>query len=225
MLSPASLPRCLVFDVDDTLYYERDYVRSGFAAVGVYAEREHGIAGLGPACWALFESGVRGSTFDRALTGLGRTPDPALVTELVGVYRAHPPHITLLPDAQACLERWLGRAYIGIVTDGPAVSQRAKIAALKLSAYVDHAVVTSELAADAGKPDPRAFALLQGEVGCSDAQCCYVADNPAKDFGGPCSLGWRTVRLRRAGGLHAATPSGADVDREIVSLDELDGAL
>ena len=138
-------------------------MRSGFAAVGVYAEREHGIAGLGPACWALFESGVRGSTFDRALTGLGHAPDPALVTELIGVYRAHPPRIKLLPDAHACLERWLGRAYIGIVTDGPAASQRAKIAALELSTYVDRAVVTSELAADAGKPDPRAFALLQGE--------------------------------------------------------------
>ncbi len=224
-MSPAALPRCLVFDVDDTLYYERDYVRSGFAAVGVYAEREHGIVGLGPACWALFESGVRGSTFDRALTGLGHAPDPALVSQLIGVYRAHPPRIRLLPDAHACLERWLGRAYIGIVTDGPAVSQRAKIAALELSAYVDRAVVTSELGADAGKPDPRAFALLQGESGCAAVECCYVADNPAKDFGGPRSLGWRTVRLRRAAGLHAAAPSGADVDREIATLDELDEAL
>jgi putative hydrolase of the HAD superfamily len=111
------------------------------------------------------------------------------------------------------------------VTDGPSVSQRAKIAALELSAYVDRAVVTSELGADAGKPDPRAFALLQAEAGCSGAECCYVADNPAKDFGGPRTLGWRTVRLRRAGGLHAPAPSGADVDREIVTLDELDEAL
>jgi len=220
-MSPVSLPSCLVFDIDDTLYYERDYVRSGFAAVGVYAEREHGIAGLGPACWTLFESGVRGSTFDRALTDVGHAPDPALVTELIGVYRAHPPRIKLLPDAHA----WLGRAYIGIVTDGPSASQRAKIAALELSAYVDRAVVTSELGPDAGKPDPRAFALLQGEAGRTGVECCYVADNPAKDFAGPRSLGWHTVRLRRADGLHAAAPSGPDVDREIVTLDELDEAL
>jgi putative hydrolase of the HAD superfamily len=111
------------------------------------------------------------------------------------------------------------------VTDGPSVSQRAKIAALELSAYVDRAVVTSELGPDAGKPDPRAFALLQGEAGCTGAECCYVADNPAKDFGGPRSLGWRTVRLRRVDALHAAAPSGPDVDCEIVTLDELDEAL
>ena len=52
-----------------------------------------------------------------------------------------------------------------------------------------------------------------------------MADNPAKDFAGPRSLGWHTVRLRRADGLHAAAPSGPDVDREIVTLDELDEAL
>lgn len=217
--------RCLVFDVDDTLYRERDYVRSGFAAVGAYAEREHGVEGLEAACWELFESGVRGSTFDRALTALGGAPDPALVAELIAVYRAHEPRIALPGDARSCLERWRGRAFIGLVTDGPAASQRAKIAALGLDAYVDRAIVTSELGDDAGKPDPRAFALLETASGAAGPDCCYVADNPAKDFGGPRSLGWRTVRLRRAGGLHAAAPSGPDVDREIVTLDELDNAL
>src|SRR5207302_9076607 len=30
---------CVVFDIDDTLYLERDYVRSGFRAVGTWAEQ------------------------------------------------------------------------------------------------------------------------------------------------------------------------------------------
>ncbi len=52
-----------------------------------------------------------------------------------------------------------------------------------------------------------------------------MADNPAKDFVAPHRLGWRTVRVRRAGGLHAEEPSGADVDVEIAGLGELDTAL
>jgi putative hydrolase of the HAD superfamily len=52
-----------------------------------------------------------------------------------------------------------------------------------------------------------------------------VADNPAKDFAGPRSRGWRTVRVRREGSLHAAVASGDDVDAEINGLAELDGAL
>jgi hypothetical protein len=52
-----------------------------------------------------------------------------------------------------------------------------------------------------------------------------VADNPAKDFVAPHRLGWRTVRVRRPDSLHADVPSGADVDAEIASLDDLDTAL
>jgi putative hydrolase of the HAD superfamily len=53
----------------------------------------------------------------------------------------------------------------------------------------------------------------------------YVADNPIKDFAGPRRLGWRTVRIRRPGGLHADLPSGDDVEQEIASLDELSERL
>ena len=52
-----------------------------------------------------------------------------------------------------------------------------------------------------------------------------MADNPAKDFVAPHRLGWRTVRVRRAGGLHADVSSGDDVDVEISGLAELDTAL
>ena len=30
----------------------------------------------------------------------------------------------------------------------------------------------------------------------------FLADNPAKDFQAPDALGWRTLRIRRPGGLH-----------------------
>jgi FMN phosphatase YigB (HAD superfamily) len=48
-----------------------------------------------------------------------------------------------------------------------------------------------------------------------------VADNPAKDFAAPASLGWRAVRVVRPGGLHALAPSGADVERELSDLTTL----
>ena len=54
------------------------------------------------------------------------------------------------------------------------------------------------------------------------AQLLFLeADNPNKDFAGPKSLGWATVRIRRPESLHAAVPNGDLVDLEIASLDEL----
>ena len=48
-----------------------------------------------------------------------------------------------------------------------------------------------------------------------------MADNPAKDFVSPRQLGWRTVRIRRTGGLHAEVAGGSDIDVELSCLDEL----
>jgi len=56
----------VVFDLDDTLYLERDYVRSGFRAVDAWLA-SRGILGFFGEAWANFENGLRGKAFDRAL--------------------------------------------------------------------------------------------------------------------------------------------------------------
>ncbi len=206
-------PRAVVFDVDDTLYLERDYVRSGFRAVDAHLREHHGAAGFFERAWAAFEQGVRGRTFDEVLPQLGLSPARELIAELVEVYRTHPPQIDLLPDARAALEaaRRAGWA-VAVVTDGPLASQSAKVEALGLSRWAEPVVLTAALGEGFGKPHPRAFRLVEEGTGCREEQCVYLADNPGKDFAGPKRLGWRTVRVRRPGGLHAEEPSGQDVD-------------
>ena len=49
--------RCVAFDVDDTLYLERDYVRSGFRAVAERVRRDHGLEGFFEGAWDAFSSG------------------------------------------------------------------------------------------------------------------------------------------------------------------------
>ena len=209
--------RLVVVDVDDTLYLERDYVASGFRAVG----KAIGSPPFGDACQALFEEGVRGDTFSQAARRVGIGATPELVARCVALYRAHAPTITLLADAAAFLDRWQGAAYLGVVTDGPAASQRAKVHALGLDRRIDRIVVTDELGPGRSKPHSEAFELLQAAAGAASTDCAYVADNPAKDFIAPAALGWRTVRVRRPGGLHAAVASGPDVAVEVDTLDGL----
>ncbi len=218
--------RLVVLDIDDTLYLERDYVRSGFDAVGAWARVELGVDDLGERAWAAFEAGVRRTIFDDALAAAGVEPTADLVPRLVEVYRAHAPAIEMLPDARAWLDALApGDVAVAVVTDGPLASQQAKAEALALTRWADLVVFTETLGAGHGKPHPAAFEHLERELGLRGAQCAYVADNPAKDFVAPRSLGWRTVRVRRPGGLHAEVPSGDDVDAEITSLADLDDAL
>lgn len=217
--------RCVVFDIDDTLYLERDYVRSGFRSVGMWVEECLEVSGFFAEAWGLFEAGHRRTVFDESLRSLGVDPEPSLVAKLVSVYRGHEPEIALLPDAASCLEALAPRRRIAAVTDGPLESQRRKAGALRLSPRLDPIVFTASLDPAFGKPSPEPFKLVQEETAVPGERCAYVADNPVKDFGGPAALGWRTVRVRRPGGLHVEVPSGDDVDVEIGDLGRLEDVL
>lgn len=211
---------CVVFDIDDTLYLEREYVRSGFACVGKVARQQLGVDGLAERAWELFESGVRGRIFDVALETLGVDPAPGLIGMLVDSYRKHAPAIQLAADARRCLEDLRGHD-IAAVTDGPRLSQRAKVAALGLSRWIRRVVYTEELGPGCGKPNPLAFEIIQSGSGNVSCPHVYIADNPAKDFAGPLSLGWQVIRIRRPGSLHQAIPTPPEVATELPDLSQL----
>jgi len=209
--------QCVVFDIDDTLYLERDYVRSGFHAVGEHLQRTHGVDGFSRRAWELFESGHRGSTFDVVLAELG-LPE-ALVPGLVRVYREHEPDIELLPDAREALGTLSRYVHLAVISDGPEQSQREKAKALGLERWCDPIVLTARYGREFGKPHPRAFEEVEGSVRLAGASCAYIADNPSKDFIAPKALGWRCLRVRRPGGLHHAVDGCGGADLVVDRLD------
>lgn len=213
-----------MLDVDDTLYLERDYVRSGFMAVGGYLA-ERGVEDFGRTAWSLFEKGSRRTTFDETLAALGCPRDPALIGSLIDVYRAHRPAISLCADAAAFLETAVQDRPVALITDGPVSSQGAKIAALGIEPRCGAIVMTDEWGVDYRKPHHRAFAHIESLWPAVDpARIVYVADNPLKDFLAPKARGWRTARIIREGGEHGHLPmAGAHAaDETITSFDLLD---
>lgn len=222
-MSDPWLIRTLVFDLDDTLYAERDYVLSGFEAAGRWLRETHAIEGFAAAAGVLFESGVRGTIFDAALQQLRCPPGAVAVSELVRVYREHAPKLALLPEAAACLAWARPRFSLALLTDGYAAVQQKKIASLGLASIIGCRIITDELGREFWKPHPAGFRRIMTQFPMSPDQFVYVADNPRKDFIAPRSLGWKTVQIRRPGGEHASyepAPHEA-ADREIASLVEL----
>jgi putative hydrolase of the HAD superfamily len=192
---------CAVFDIDDTLYLERDYVRSGFEAAGRWAARWIHIEDFAERCWLKYEAGQRSSTFDEVLCDSGRQPTPSLVSALVEIYRTHIPSIALAADAADALTAISGAASIAVISDGLATSQSRKVEALGLGAFAAPIVLTDLLGSEFRKPRPGAFEYVKQ---CRPASVyLYIADNPLKDFTAPKRLGWMTVRVRRPGGLHS----------------------
>lgn len=210
----------VIFDLDDTLFAERQYVLSGFRAVAAWLDDRHGVPG-GPAFSELrdlFEAGVRHTTFDEwiAARGLTHSLDAG---ELAEVYRNHSPSIFPAPGVEQLLERLGGRYRLGLVSDGYARVQRAKFEALRLKRHFEAVVFSDELGRAYWKPSPRPFELVTERLSVAASNSVYVADNPTKDFIGARSIGMVTVRLRRPEGVYALAepPTGAHApDFEVV---------
>ena len=214
--------RCLVFDIDDTLYLERDYVRSGFLAVARVLKEKFAVEDFFFRAWSAFQAGVRGNTFNNVFSEIGRTDLFCHLPELVKVYRSHPPDIQLLPDAKQSLTALKGSCQMYAITDGPLESQAAKAVALGLDRWLEKVVFTDTLGPGASKPNPLAFQRIEDISGCQGGECVYLADNPLKDFQAPVALGWRAIRIRRPGGLHYDRPC---LIPEVVEQQQIDEAL
>ena len=208
---------CVVFDLDDTLYLERDYALSGFHAVGEWCLERLALHGVQECAQRLFNQGRRGDIFDEVLERLGVGRDPETVAKMVRIYREHAPDIKLLPDAVECLERLQDCVYLSLLTDGNPVSQWAKIDALGLRDRFDTTVVTGEWGIEFFKPHVRGYRYIESRSAECRGRFVYVADNPLKDFFAPRTLGWNAIRVRHPGGLYEHRECAPDLVRFEVS--------
>lgn len=188
--------KVVVFDLDDTLYKEKDYLRSAYRYIACQlaaseVERE-AIYGT------LYGSYSEGSDAFAAL--MDRYNDKAVTKEtLLHWYRTHKPQISLTDGCREFLSLLAAKGYrLGIITDGRTVTQTNKIAALGLYEYVsDEDIVISERFG-CEKPSIRNCLYFVNKYG-ADARYYYIADNTAKDFIAPNKLGWTTVCLKDNG--------------------------
>lgn len=215
----------IVFDLDDTLYLEVDFVRSGYAAVGAWLRERLGITDFAARAQAAFDGGVRTRVFNEVLAQLGLGDDQQLVDGAVEHYREHHPTIELAPDARRYLLDSAPQS-LALLSDGYAVTQANKVAALGLDCGMfDPLVLTGAWGRDYWKPHPRGFELIEQHFGRAPRDYVYVADNPAKDFIAPRSLGWRTVQIERPARVHVGGAVAASADAVIASLDDLDQCI
>jgi len=207
----------IVLDLDDTLYLERNYVRSGFLAVDSWVSRKCGVVGFYQKAWDLFENGARGNIFDMVLRQFDFF-SKELVNELVHIYRHHTPDIALAPDAEDFLNHYeIGR--FSLISDGYSVSQWRKIHVLGLDKHISKIIVTDDRGRDFWKPNPWAYLAIQGKL--SPDSCIYISDNPLKDFEVPFKLKWKpSVRIRREGSLHFEVPTPEHC-LEVESFDQI----
>ncbi len=185
----------IVFDLDDTLYKERDYVMSGYRAVARAMAHKFGFDPR--AILRVMLDPARGQRPFEALNEWLNRGD--LIDEMTRIYDSHTPDITLpiaSLDALSGLKK--KGVKMGLITDGDSSRQRAKIKALGVEYFFepDSILISGETGTD--KFAAETFERMSQRFG-DEKQMTYVGDNVNKDFYWPNKLGWQTVMLRDDG--------------------------
>ncbi|MCH5218548.1 MAG: HAD-IA family hydrolase [Muribaculaceae bacterium] len=198
----------VAFDLDDTLFRERDFCRSGFRFL--CDPVRYRVADLDP-----YPSGealsLLAGRMDRELTGRKNPFVPFEeffrplaeaagkgwnLQEHIGAYRSHQPEGLPLAEGVAEVLESLAAAGVrmAIVTDGRSVTQRRKIEALGLFRFVSPECIFISEETGADKHSPDMFAAVVRRFPEASG-FFYVGDNLAKDFYHPNLLGWTTLRV------------------------------
>jgi putative hydrolase of the HAD superfamily len=208
----------LIFDMDETLYPERQFIRSGFRAAAVDVERRYGV----PADAAFntllrtLRSGGRRHALQTLCASFG-VPASA-VPELVEVIRRHQPTLRLPNSSVAVLTRARAEGWrLGVLTNGLPDVQARKVRALGLDNLVDAVVYAQEWGSGKGKPERESFDVIRARLDTPPAVTVFVGDDPWCDIVGARGAGLHTILLRRSAELRSTT--GAD--RVVTTLENV----
>lgn len=221
--------KAVIFDLDDTLISEREFVIGGFMSVTEILSVQVGndVQTVFGMLMDLFQSSPK-NVFDRLLTELQIPYTKELIADLVEAYRNHEPEIRFYDDVLPCLERLKAQGIkTGIISDGQVSTQRNKLKALDADEYFDNIIITDELGREYRKPNPTAFDTMRDVLGVEFEEMVYVGDNPEKDFHIGSVYPIKTVRICREEGLYAERDYAENVEEHIRihSLEEIHEAI
>lgn len=192
------LIRALLFDLDDTIYDEKQFVKSGFIRVAKFIEDKFKInkKDFYKILIDIYNHGSRGNIFNLALKKVNIIFDEDIIYLMVKIYREHNPEIKLDKNIRSLLIK-LRRIYsLGIITDGYFKVQKKKVQALKLEGLFDSIIYTDKYGREYWKPNVLAYKLALEELGdILPEGTVYIGDNPHKDFIGAKKVGITTVRV------------------------------
>ena len=187
----------MVFDLDDTLYKEVDFLKSAYTEIASTIIGK--ICGIPEICGLSYNS-LRDQMLtwwrdgENVFQRLIETYHLDLtIDQLLSMYRTHIPQISLDSETKSLLQRLSETAVLGLITDGRSITQHNKVTALGLDAFMDADNIL--ISGDTGNEKPSEIPFRHFMQRHITVNYYYVADNPSKDFVAPNRLGWTTIGL------------------------------
>jgi len=174
----------VVFDLDDTLYNEIDFLKSAYNTIAQDLDPRE-WKGLLAKMLSRYRNGV--DVFAWLTEHYSVSKD-----ELLIIYRSHLPNIMPFDGVMDAMLKIRDKGgSLGILTDGRSLTQRNKIDALGLTKIMDYIGISEELGTE--KPSPENFRHVETHFKLD--KYYYIGDNLKKDFVAPKAMGWKTIGI------------------------------
>jgi putative hydrolase of the HAD superfamily len=179
----------VVFDLDDTLYNEVDFLKSAFNSISLKISAQ--IQGNKTAiCNDMLDFYLaKENVFELILKKYQCTYN---INQLLNFYRTHKPELFLKQENIEILDYLKQKEMsLGLLTDGRSIQQRSKIKAMNLEGYFTEIIISEEFGSE--KPNIKNYKYFEKTF--KEGEYFYIGDNLKKDFITPNKLGWTTICL------------------------------
>ncbi len=188
--------QAIFFDLDSTLYNNRQYYLGAFKEVSHYLTKKYGIEErvIYQRLWKLWKNKTSSYKFlFNDLLASFKINDRRAINEVVKIFNGYAKEMKPYPDVIPVLKKLKERGYLlGIITDGNVRRQKRKIKLLGLAKFFKIVLYTKEIIA---KPSPQPFLKARQLSKTKPETICYIGDNPEIDFAGAKRAGFKTVRI------------------------------
>ncbi|MEP1097182.1 MAG: HAD family hydrolase [Cyclobacteriaceae bacterium] len=212
----------IIFDLDNTLYDEITFVRSGFNAVAKLLAKEIELSrkDILEEMLLLLNQRGRGKTFDEILIRYN-IHSKRNVRKCLSAYRLHFPEIKISTETKKLLQILSENYPLYLVTDGNKIVQSRKVRALNIAHFFKKVFVTHRFGLKASKPSLICFEKIKEGERVEWKDLVYIGDDLTKDFVGLNRVGGQTVRIYHGDQKDLKLDSSYNAQYNIEHLNEL----
>ncbi|HVG14942.1 MAG TPA: HAD family hydrolase [Chitinophagaceae bacterium] len=182
-----------VFDLDDTLFMEIDFLKSAFRHISTKLASHIGKDIYEEMLAKYYK---KENVFQWMLDHHKESLNNFHLQWLIKEYQEHIPSIKLSEEVAALLHKIKSlHLPAGLITDGRSITQRNKLRALGIENYFADIIISEEFGFE--KPNEKNYLYFKNKYPGSEFY--FFGDNTSKDFIVPAQLGWKTICLKNIG--------------------------
>lgn len=170
--------KVLVFDLDDTLYKEIEFVSSAFNYITEFLWLRNRIDISSLAKDLIKDKRI--TLYDEMMLKFDISPQDFALEKYLELYRFHYPKLNVNKNLIELLKNLKKDGFkTGLITDGRYVTQRNKLNSLQIINFFDTIIISEQTGIS--KPHPHNYKLIESKFIESDV-FYYIGDNTDKDF-------------------------------------------